>query len=287
MWRCFFQGILIVLVITSIIPSTFTSAESQEEAFSLKLTDANGNDLRDPLFGDVTIYFDTYDTPEGTIYKLKAMLSIKTIPANIRITSTGGLFKLSVSATGAGSFLEETGMRFTVIGGDDSLSADLRKENQYSDEFKNGANSVIIQPNLDYAVSANLIDEYESVVVPESVNNIKITFQAEATDGFHEVAFISEGQIIESYLVFDNGIIDHVPQVSRNGYSFKGWFTPDGREITAGYVISPNEGDIIAVAEWEYIGNNNMIYIAGVGGGAAAAALLLLLLLKKRKGDSG
>ena len=45
------------------------------EGFSLRLTDADGNDLSDPLFGgEVTIFFDTIDISSGTVYKLKAML---------------------------------------------------------------------------------------------------------------------------------------------------------------------------------------------------------------------
>ena len=264
-----------------------SSGETISDSFSIKLTDSEGNDLSDPLFGgEVTIFFDTYDTSNGTIYKLKAMLAIKTIPANLVINASGGLFKLAVSVQGMDSFLTETGMRITITEDDKTYSADLRSSNNYSDEFRHDSNVAALDPNTNYSVSVSLIDGYESPVPPESVSNIKITFQAIASDGFHQVMFISQDETIESYMAFDNYVIEKVPEVSRSGYSFQGWFTPDGRQITDGYVISPNEGDIIAYAEWEKDESNNTLIYVGIGGGSALLAGALLLLLLKKKRDS-
>ena len=257
-----------------------------EDSFSLTLTDKDGNDLKDPIFGDVTIFFDTYNAPNGTIYKLKAMLSIRTIPTNLVINASGGLFKLAVSAQGMDSFLTDTGMRITITNDDKTYNADLRSSNNYSDEFRHDSNVAALDPNVIYSVSVSLIDGYESPVSPESVSNIKITFQAIASDGFHQVMFISQDETVESYMAFDNYVIEKVPEVSRSGYSFQGWFTPDGRQITDGYVISPNEGDIIAYAEWEKDESNNTLLYVGIGGGSALLAGALLLLLLKKKRDS-
>ena len=282
-----FTVVAILFTVNVTVISDCSNAESIEDSFSLKLTDSEGNDLSNPLFGgDVTIFFDTYDTPNGTIYKLKAMLSIRTIPANLIIKASGGLFKLAVSAQGMGSFLTETGMRITITNDDNTYNADLRNSNNYSDEFRHDSNIAALDPNVNYSVSVSLIDGYESSIPPESVSNIKITFQAIASDGFHQVMFISQDETVESYMAFDNYVIEKVPDVSRSGYSFQGWFTPDGRQITDGYVISPNEGDIIAYAEWEKNESNNTIIYVGIGGGAAAIAGLLLLLLLKKKRDS-
>ena len=281
--------IAVIATATPLISSTieYSSAEQISDSFSIKLTDVNGNDLSDPLFGgEVTVYFDTYDTTNGIIYKLKAMLSIKTIPANLVINASGGLFKLAVSAQGMGSFLTETGMRITITNDDKTYSADLRSTNSYSDEFRHDGNLAALDPNTNYSVSVSLIDGYESPVPPESVSNIKITFQAIASDGFHQVMFISQDETVESYMAFDNYVIEKVPEVSRSGYSFQGWFTPDGRQITDGYVISPNEGDIIAYAEWEKDESNNTLIYVGIGGGSALLAGALLLLLLKKKRDS-
>ncbi|MBQ3735528.1 MAG: hypothetical protein II855_01205 [Candidatus Methanomethylophilaceae archaeon] len=267
------------------IPAEDSSRNTEiSEGFTLKLTDSDGNDLSDPLFGGkVVIYFDTIDTPNGTIYRLKAMLSIKTIPANLLISAPAGTFKMAASATGFESFLEETGMRITVTDGDKDYSADLLKDNNYSSDFMDGTITGAFDPNVNYSVSVNLMDGYESAVPPEVVNNIALTFQATVAGGIHQVAFISEGETVKSYLAFDGDVISDLPSVSRSGYSLQGWFTPDGREITEGYVISPDEGDIVAIASWEEKSSNTAIYVAiGGGSGLLIAALLLLLLLKRR-----
>ena len=287
------KRLTVVIVVCLAFPSLVFCNDSDgttiEESFGLTLTDADGNDLSDPLFGgDVKIFFDTHDTPNGTIYKLKAMLSIKTVPANIIISASGGLFKLAVSASGVGSFLEETGMRITINNGDDTYNADLKKNNNFSAEFRNGGNIAALDPNVNYAVSVTLIDSYESTVPPESVKDIRITFQAIASDGFHQVMFISQDETVESYMAFDNYVIEEVPSVSRSGYSFKGWYTLDGKEITNGYVISPNDGDIIAYAEWEKNENSILPIALGIGGGSALLlGLVVLVALKRKHGGEG
>ena len=276
--------IVMVSIALCVVPSADTSDGDISDSFTLRLTDSDGNDLSDPLFGgDVVVYFDTSNTEHGTIYKLKAMLSIRTIPANLVIIASGGLFKLAVSATGMGAFLDDTGMRISISDGSDEYSADLNKSNNYSADFRNGANLATLDPNTNYSVSACLIDGYESDVPPESVKNITITFQAIASEGFHQVIFISEDETIESYMAFDGYVIESVPSVYRSGYSFEGWFTPDGREITDGYVISPDEGDIIAFAKWEKKESNNTTIYLAAGGGAGLLALGLLLFALKRR----
>lgn len=266
------------------IPSGYSQAEEISEPYTLKLTDSDGNDLSDPLFGGkVTFYFDTYDTPYGKIYKLKAMLSIRTMPANLVIHASGGLFKLSVSATGLKSFFDETGMRVSISDGADTYTADMRKSNGFSDDFRNGSNIATLEPDVQYSVSFSLIDGYESAVSPDSVSGITITFQAIAGDGFHQVMFISQNETVESYMAFDNYVIEEVPSVSRSGYTFNGWYTADGREVSDGFTIAQNDGDIIAFAEWEKDDSNNGIIYASIGGGVGLIGLLLLLVLLKRK----
>lgn len=262
-------------------------AENISDAFSIKLTDSDGNDLSDPLFGgEVTIYFDTYNTEHGTIFKLKAMISIQAVPANIMIASTGGEFKLVASVTGVeGSFVEETGLRFTITNGEDAFNADLKKSNGYFAEFTDGEKIATLSPNVNYSVSASLPGGYDSSAKPGDMKDAKITFRAILADGTHQVVFISEDQTIESYVAIDNQVIEKVPSVSRGGYTFKGWFTPDGKEINDGYVISPNEGDVIAFAKWEK-NDDNMILYLGIAGSSIAALLLLLLFLKRRKDDA-
>lgn len=257
------------------------------DQFSLLLTDENGNDLSDPIFGKVIVYFDSFDSQYGTIYKLKAMISIQKIPGYVTIKSDiDGLFKLSTSAVNMDSFLTETGMRITITSDDDIYHADLRSSNNYSADYKADTDTIAsLEPNVKYHVSVSLLDEYESSVAPENVENITITFQATIADGFHQVAFISEGSTIESYMAPDGYVIEHVPEISRSGYSFKGWFTPDRKEVTDGYTISSNEGDIFAYAEWEPNSEDFPIAIAIVGGiiTALVVASIIILALKKKK----
>ena len=281
--------VITAVLITTPLYTCDTHAQEVSDSFSLKLTDSDGNDLSDPLFGgDVTFFFDTYDTKYGTIYKLNAMISIRTIPANLIINASGGLFRLAVSAKGMDSFIGQTGMRITITNEDNTFNADLIEGDNYSTEFKNGANIAALDPNTNYAVSICLIDGYESTVPPESVTDIKITFQAIASDGFHQVMFISQDDVVESYMAFDNYVIEEVPSVSRSGYSFKGWYTLDGKEITNGYVISPNDGDIIAYAEWEKNENSILPIALGIGGGSALLlGLVVLVALKRKHGGEG
>lgn len=276
--------ILLLLLPVAISDYSDSSNAESNELFSLTLLDSNGNDLSDPLFGDVTVFFDTLNINNYTVFKLKAMLAIKTIPAHLMISSSGGLFKATVKIEGINSFLNDTGIRISLSNSTDTFVADVIKDNTFV-EFKNGSNIATLDPNTNYAVSVNLINGYDSSTAPESINNIKITFQAIASEGFHQVVFISQDKTIESFMAFDNYVINEVPSVSRHGYSFLGWFTPDGKEITDGYVISPNDGDIIAIAEWEKEEGSNIILYVGVAGGICAAFLLLLLLLKRRKDD--
>ena len=271
-------------LVLTVVYSSESDAENLSDSFSLRLTDSEGNDLSDPLFGGgVTVFFDTYDTEHGTLYKLKAMLSIKTIPANLEITAPDGLFKVAVSATGLGSYIDETGLRVTLTdsGSGSVFNADLRKSNGYSAGFKNGANVAAVDPNVSYDVSVSLIGEYSSYVPPEQLQDIKITFQAIASEGFHQVVFVSQDNVVDSYLAFDGYVIGEVPTVSRIGYTFKGWFTPDGRQIADGYVITANDGDIYAIAVWEQDEGFSMMLYVGIGGVAVASLLLLLFLLKK------
>lgn len=262
------------------------TASQLSDQFTLKLLDSDGHDLSDPLFGgEVIIYFDTISTDNGVIYKLKAMLSIKTIPANLVIESTGGLFTLSAKVSGIDSFLNDTGMRITIVNSEDAYCVDLTKSNNFSDDFKHGSNLAALGPNTYYAVSFNLIDGYDSTVAPEDVKDITITFQATASEGFHQVMFISQDETIESYMAFDNYVIEEVPSVSRSGYSFLGWQTPDGKEIAPGYVISSNDGDIIAYAQWEKNESNSYLIpvIGGTMGLLAVVAAIVVFALKKKK----
>ena len=190
---------------------------------------------------------------------------------------------LSAKVNGMDSYLKEIGMKITVTDGEKCFVAHMMDDN-VSINFAGDGNDSVLDPNKDYSVAIEPINNsYETDVPPEKVKELTMTFQAIAADGCHQVMFISQGETIESYIAFDNEVIEKVPEVSRSGYSFQGWFTPDGRQITDGYVISPNEGDIIAYAEWEKNESNNTIIYVGIGGGAAAIAAVLLLLLAKKK----
>jgi len=279
---------IVAIVFMSIAPLSSSTSEAAAvgDTFSISLTDSEGNDLSDPLFGDVKISFNTFDSKYGTVYKINAMLEVGSVPANVLITAPAGLFTLSVKAEGLGSFVAKTGMRLTVSSGEDSFTADITKDNNFSTDFRNGGNIAALEPNIPYSLSVHLLDAYESNVPPSGVSNIRITFQAMASEGYHQVIFVDGDNVIESFLAFDGYVIEKVPIPHRAGYTFKEWVSAgDGKVISDGYVISPSDGDIYAVAVWEKNDNGNIIILAIGGGSVAACALLLLFLLKRRRSE--
>ena len=274
------------IMIGALTNSTLTFAQPQSNnPYDIYLTDDNGNELTDPLFNNVVFYFDTYTHPDSTVeYRLIAMVTIQTVPANVYIQSNGGQFEIDVDIEGLTSFLADTGIIITLQSGDDKYDAKLNSTNSYHSKFKDGIGSALFDPNTYYKLSITTDDAFSSDIPPQSIQNIEITFHAVTAQGYHLVAFESQGELIESYVAPDNYVIDELPSISRSGYSLEGWYTDQGVKVEEGYQISPEEGDIYAKARWEESNSFNIIpIIIGSGIGLTAVAGIILFAVKRKK----
>ena len=249
------------------------------------------------MFGNVTFYFDTFTDSHGTVYKMKAMQTIELVPSKLTINSETGLFEINVKIDGLKDYLASSGLRFTLKSTDETFHADLRSSNDFTCTFKDDFNNIArFSPNVGYVLGASTLDNVDTPISPETITNITITFRANVADGFHQVTFMSqttsnEREVIESYTVPDNYVIEEVPTVTRSGYAFKGWFTLDKQEIVPGFVVTPEMTDIIAYAEWEENPASNpgggdqfpyliIILIAG----CIIGTLLIIFIFRKRRG---
>ena len=274
-----------VMLIVSLFPLIDSSEGSDSDPFEILLLDDSEKKLNDPLFNNVTFYFDTTNNDGSIEYRLKAMYTVDTVPVKFIVRSNGGSFDVHITMDGLTSFLADTGVRITLTSDTDEFTADLTSSNNYSSIFSSET-APAFKPNVKYELSITTLDAYNTEVSPTSIDDIKVTFKANISSGYHQIMFVSENDIIEQYIAPDNYIIDKTPSVSRIGFDFKGWFTVDGREITDGYVVSPEEGDIVAYAKWESNGEEGFpVAIPIIGGiiSALAIAGIIIFVLKKKK----
>jgi uncharacterized repeat protein (TIGR02543 family) len=175
----------------------------------------------------------------------------------------------------------------TITNGDQHYSADITKDNQFTSYFYNSAAYAVLDCNKPYSISMTTLGAVETTVPPEDINDITFTFTVHMAKGNHQIMFVSQDEVVEAYKVMDGYVIDKLPSVSRTGYDLKGWFLPDGREVTEGFVVTENDGDIIATAEWE----ENSALTVGLPMLAITIAEVLvgalaLFLIMKKKGNS-
>lgn len=284
--------VLATLVLMTPMFASYSEASNDSEPFSISLTDDSGSELDGPLFDGVVFYFHTHTYANNVVeYRLMAMVTIPIVPSNVLITSGGGQFEVDVQIEGLSSFLADTGIIVTLESSDYEYTACLKNSptDPYHSKFMDESGVALFDPNKSYKLSITTGDGYTSVDPPTEMQNIRITFNAVLATGHHLVVFESEGSIVESYVVHDNHKIDHLPSVSRSGYTLQGWFTADGRQITEGYIVTPEEGDVYAYAKWEPNPDSGfpiIIVIGGIGGALATAAILFILLKKKKGGEA-
>ena len=261
----------VFVIVTVLAVGIVTSMDTvSADNFELKLTDAGNNDLSDPIFGgNVILYFDSYSDSHGVIYKMKAMQTLELVPSQLLIISEEGLFEVYVDIDGLTDYLASSGLRITLKSDDDTFHADLRSSNGFASAFKDSSGNVaIFNPNMGYMLGATTIDDVDTPIAPSSITNITITFRANVTSGYHQVVFISEittneREIVESYTVPDNYVINEVPIVTRSGYTFKGWYTIDNREVVPGFIVTSDDTDIFVYAEWEALPIDNQVDDSG------------------------
>lgn len=275
-------AIILCLSLLLVVPSS--SALNSEDYFKIRLVDDEGNDSPNVLAESYTI--DTITTVSGTVFILKAHKTISASSVNLLIESNDGKFNSYVSVENLSSYLAESGVRVELSYGSQTYHADLKQNNSYKAYFENDAHSVAtLDPGIKYHLTIRPLTDISSSIVPETISNVKFTFSAHMETGYHQVAFYSEGVLVQAYKLADGQTINVLPDPpARDGYEFLGWYLPNGQKLTAGYVITADDGDIIATAKWSSQDSQTPIsfdwwiylVIAGVAGG------IFFIILKRR-----
>ena len=234
--------ILTLVALLTIIVSPVSHAEpSNISYFDVKIVDNEGQESTNILSHCYVV--DTITDITGTTYILRAQVSLQASPANILIESDEGTFNCYVRVTGLSSYLQEAGMRIQLTDGENEYNADLRQENEFISYLKDDGNSnMVLQPNTMYPMYIMTLDDVEHQAPPETVENVVIEITAHLKDGMHQVAFFSEGEMVDAYKLADGQSIRPLPTVERDGYTFDGWFMQNGTPVEEGYVVTEQDG---------------------------------------------
>lgn len=255
--------ILLLSMAIIIIPCSTSTVDAalDIEYFQLRLVDNEGNNTGNVLAESYTV--DTFSPNlETTLYYLKAHKTISASSVNLLIDSSTGEYNAYVSMENLTSYLAESGIRVEIEFDTKVYHADLKAINQYTAYFKDeyGATAAL-EPGIMYPMTIRPLEDVSSTIVPESINEVRIEFTAHLKSGYHQVAFYSNGVVIEAYQLADGGVISTLPvPEKRDGYIFQGWYLPNGTELTEGYVVTPADGDIVATAKWTSENNDTVSF---------------------------
>ena len=275
-----------IVILSSVSPSS-SALTVDDLQYEVVLQDESGAKIDDGYM-NTKVMFDTSTDSISTKYYLRTATTLTIPPTNLYIQSDSGTFNSFVTITGLKSYLADSGIRMTITNGDQHYSADLTKENKYTSYFNNADAYAVLDCNKPYSISMTTLGAVETTVPPEDINDITFTFTVHMAKGNHQVMFISQDDVVEAYKVMDGYVIDKLPSISRTGYDLVGWFLPDGREVTEGFVITENDADIIATAEWKE--NDALTFglpVVGIIIGELLVGMFIFFLIKKRRGNSG
>lgn len=274
-----------LITIALLMSQSSVSAGSDDKfSFKVTLTDEDNKEIETSL-ENITITFDTVTTCDYVKYYMRVSTQITIPPTNLVVKSDSGTFNSFVTITGLKSYLAESGIRMTISNGDQQYSADLTNDNHFTSYFNNSDAYAVLECNKPYSISMTTLGTIETTVPPEDIAGISFTFTVHMAKGNHQVMFISQDEVVDAYKAMDGYVIDKLPSVSRAGYDFKGWFLPDGREVTEGFVITENDADIIATAEWEQKeGLPIAIIVTGSIIGLLVIGGAVFFVIKKRRG---
>ena len=278
----------LVFLLPVILMSAGTSyAEPDISYFDVKIVNNDGEDSPNILSHRYVV--DTISDAMGTTFILRAQISLQASPANLLIVSDEGSFNCYVHVSGLSSYLRESGMRIQLDDGEDHYYSDLREDNEFTSYVRAGDESrMVLKPNVMYPISIMTLDDVEHEATPETVENVTVEFTAQLKDGFHQVAFFSEGELVEAYKLADGQAIRPLPVIERDGYSFEGWYLKNGEPIQEGYVVTEEDGDIIAYARWSEIVSNSRSFnwIIPLIITAIILSLLIIILTYRRRKSS-
>ena len=233
-----------------------TTSATDIEYFTINLVDDEGKDAPNVLEPSYTC--DTVTTIAGTTYYLQAHRAISVSSVNLLIESDSGEFNSYVTIYGLSSYLAGSGIRVELSYNEQTFHADLTADNTFTSYFIDQYDTrAILEPNIKYHITVRPLEDLSSNIPPETVEDVIMEFTAHMKDGFHQIVFISEGEIVSSYKLLDGQAILPLPAVERDGYTLDGWFTKDGKQIVEGYVVTADDQDIISYAKWTPTGDDD------------------------------
>lgn len=256
--------------------------------FDVKIVDNEGHDSPNILSHRYVV--DTITDNTGTTYILRAQISLQASPANVFIESDEGTFNCYVRVTGLSSSLKESGIRIQLTDGENEYKADLKQQNEFVSYLEGeGDSKMTLQPNTMYPMYIMTLEEASQQIPPEDVEDVVIEITAHLKDGMHQVAFFSEGEMVDAYKLADGQSIRPLPTVERDGYTFDGWFMQNGTPVEEGYVVTEQDGDIIAYARWTPVPGSSsysMNWIILVIIAAIIIGLFIMFLYYRRRRSS-
>ena len=282
---CMVAICMIIMPVTIVGESNAAEYENRDGNFSIDILDGNKKKI-ETIIDDAAIYYDTETCASKTIFRMKSTCTIDTIPSYIYISSNSGLFNVEVSTDGLNSYLKESGLEMTLKSETETFVNHIDPLTNTPDFFMFNDDKAELSPNTMYRISISTWREATpSEIVPEDMDNVTITFTASIAKGFHQVTFFNDGEALLSYKVRDGEAITQFPtNLTHANGTFKGWFTPEGVQIYDGYIVTPEDQDIIANATWEESNNTLLYIILGlIVTGIAASAFIVFM--KKKKGN--
>ena len=264
-------AVLAAALIIQSIP--YVSASQDDGKFSIDLIDDDGNVITGNLTGGSPLSFDTDSDHNGTRYRLKTSAVIDTVPANLMIKAQNGRYSVSVTASDMSFFLLDSGLRISFGSG---YTAELDRSNEFRSDVLTAGKDAVFEPNVMYPIAMSTIHGVDTLIEPGTAESVTFTFTATVSEGYHHITFMSCDRVVDTRILKDG---DTVVLPSLRGsiiYEVGGWYTSDGTELKNGHILTQDDGDIIATAEWIISKSTIAAIIVGTG-----CALYLLHLYRR------
>ena len=247
---CIISAAALSVILFSVILSDCSSADG-DERFRVDLENADGGPLTGPIIDDAYFSFDTMTRPDGVYYELDSGVPIDSTPAYFTVRAVPGadriLYRITVGMENAsGTWMEHYGIRVLTDGG---CYADLTKENNFQSYFLKNGEITAFGCDTRYSISLVTIGGSQKDVVPGHIENIRIFVEATPTPGYHEIEFVTLGEVIETRYLKDTDELGPLPVPERSGFFFEGWYDSEGTRVNARTVVSEMSSDVLE-AKW-------------------------------------
>ena len=255
----------VALFFTLAVVPMFAEDSSADETTYIELVDSESHALGvNPMFKtDMT--FSTENPVGETIYILEKSTEIRADrDVFVRISAESGEYNLviSVSTSESGSlgYLSQTGIAVTV--GDVPFRAALDTNNHYESYVRDASGAVaVLQPNAMYPLHFFTSSEYRSSEKPAAASGLTFTFSIQPTSGMHKITFVSEGQTVTTKTLAETDELGTLPEVTREGYEFTGWFDSARKQVSEKTKVSDLPSDVIT-AGWKEVQKRSIAFVS-------------------------